>query len=115
MSKFIAFFPEVVYYCDCLQEIINEKCEKPSSLQDICNKIDNVDGETIYCVKCGDDKKDVVFSCVKHLTVETFAVEIHQNNLVKIEMKTRHYCLACVKKYLEEKYQLFNYKIFFKT
>ena len=111
MNKLIAFFPEVVYYCDCLQEII-EKCEKPSSLQDICNKIDNVDGDTIYCSKCGDDKKDVVFSCTKHLTMGTFAVEVHRNNVVTIEAKTRHYCLSCVKKYLQEKYQLFNYEIF---
>ena len=112
MNKLIAFFPEVVYYCDCLQEIIDEKCEKPSSLQDICNKIDNVKGDTIYCAKCGDDKKDVVFSCTKHLTMETFAVEIHNNNVVVIETGARNYCLSCVKKYLREKYQMFNYEIF---
>ena len=111
MNKIKAFFPEVVYYCDCLQEII-EKCEKPSLLQDICNKIDNLDGDTIYCCKCGDDKKDVVFSCTKHLTMGTFAVEIHNNNVVTIETKTRYYCLSCVKKFLQEKYQIFKYEIF---
>ena len=110
MNKIIAFFPEVVYYCDCLQEIIDE-CEKPSSLQDIYNKID-IKGDTIYCTKCGDDKKDVVFSCTKHLTMETFAVEIHNNNVVVIETGARNYCLSCVKKYLREKYQIINYEIF---
>ena len=110
MNKLIAFFPEVVYYCDCLQEII-DGCEKPSSLLDIYNKID-IKGDTIYCTKCGDDKKDVVFSCTKHLTMETFVVEIHNNNVVVIETGARNYCLSCVKKYLREKYQMFNYEIF---
>ena len=111
MNKLIAFFPEKVYYCDCLQEVI-EKCEKPSSLQDISNKIDKCDGQTIYCTKCNDDKKDVVFSCLKHMTYGTLAVELHKNNVVLIETDARHYCLRCVKKYLQEKYYLFKYEIF---
>ena len=94
-------------------------------MQDICNKIDNVKGDTIYCTKCGDDKKDVVFSCTKHLTMETFAVEIHNNNVVVIETETRNYCLSCVKKTetrqnclssvkkcLQQNYQMLHYEIF---
>ena len=111
MNKLIAFFPEVVYYCDCLQKVI-EKCKRPSSLQDTCNEINDSDGEMIYCVKCGDDKKDVVFSCTKHLTMGTFAVEIHNNKVAVIQTETRQYCLSCVKTYLQEKYQIFNYEIF---
>lgn len=110
MNKLIAYFPEVVYYCDCLQEII-EKCEKPSSLHDICNKIDNNKRE-IYCVLCGDDEQDVVFSCIEHLTMETLVVEIHNANVVVIETKTRNYCLSCIRKNLRKKYQMFNYEIF---
>ena len=83
-------------------------------MADICNKIDNNKGE-IYCVLCGDDKQDVAFSCTEHLTMETLAVEIHNDNVVVIETETRNNCLSCIKKNLRKKYQNFNYEIFNKN
>ena len=114
MNNLIAFFPKVVYYCDCLQEIIDEKCEKPSSLRDICNKIDSSDTDAdgmIYYAKCGDDKKHVAFSCAKHLPME-IVIQIHNNNVVEIETETRQNCLSSVKKCLQQNYQMLHYDIF---
>ena len=111
MNKLRDFFPGKVYFCDCLQETINN-CSKSSSLQDICNEINDTDGKMIYCVKCGDGKQDVVFSCGNHLIMGTFAVELHGNNVTLIENSTVHYCFSCIKKYLQEKYYKFNCLIF---
>ena len=111
MNKLRDFSPRAVYFCDCLQETINN-CSKYSSLQDICNEINDSDGKTIYCVKCGDEKQDVVFSCRNHLLMETLAVQFNGNNVTLIESTTRHYCLSCIKKYLQEKYYKFNCLIF---
>ena len=111
MNKLIDFFPEKVYFCDCLQKNI-DNCSKPCSLRDICIEINDNDGSKIFCVKCGDEKQDVVFSCGKHLTMGTFAVELHGNNVTLIENSTGHYCLSCIKKYLQEKYYKFNCIIF---
>ena len=111
MNKLRDFFPRTVYFCDCLQEII-DNCSKSCSLQDICNEINMTDGKMIYCVRCGDEKQDVVFSCGNHLIMGTFAVELNGNNVTIIESLTGHYCLSCVKKYLIEKYYKFNCQIF---
>ena len=105
------FFPRTVYFCDCLQEII-DNCSKSSCLQEICEEINKIDGKMIYCVRCGDEKQDVVFSCGNHLIMGTFAVELNGNNVSLIESTTGHYCLSCIKTYLQEKYYKFNCQIF---
>ena len=105
------FFPRGVYFCECLQTNI-DNCLKPCSLQDICDKINETDSNTIiYCVKCGDEKLDVVFSCYEHLTMDFFTMELHSNKITLIESSTRH-CLSCIKKFLEKKYYKFNYENF---
>ena len=104
MNKLRDFFPKMVYFCNCLQETINN-CSKSFCLQDICDEINMTDGKMIYCVRCGDEKQDVVFSCGNHLTMGTFAV--NGNNVT-----LGHNCLSCIKKYLQEKYYKFNCQIF---
>ena len=108
MNELSNFFPETVYFCDCLHEII-EKCKKPCSLQDLCNQINNgdTDDEIIYCVKC-NKKQNVVFSCTNHMTMGTFLIQYTSNNSTAMEIKDRHFCLLCIKKYLREKYYKFN-------
>ena len=109
MNNLSNFFPETVYFCDCLQMII-EKCKKPCSLQDLCNEIndnDDSDGEIIYCAKCCK-KKDVVFSCCNHIAMGTFRIQYTTNNAVIMKFKDRHFCLICIKKYLQKDYHKFN-------
>ena len=114
MNKLRDFSPRAVYFCDCLQETINN-CSKSSSLQDICNEIDDSDSDDkmIYCVRCGDGKQDVVFSCGNHLMMGT--IELHGNNVTLSKFSTGYYCLSCIKKYLQEKYYKFNCQIFNRT
>ena len=108
MNNLRNFFPRSVYFCGCLQTNI-DNCLKPCSLQDICNEISQSDSDTmIYCVKCGEEKLDVVFSCYEHLTMDFFTVELHSNNLTVIEPSKRKHCLSCIKKFLEEKYYKYN-------
>ena len=111
MNKLRDFFPRAVYFCDCLQETI-DNCLKCFCLQDIFNEINKTDGKMIYCVRCGDEKQDVVFSCGNHLIMGTFAVDLHVNKVTLIKSTARHYCLSCIKKYLKEKYYKFNCQIF---
>ena len=47
MNKLIAFFPEVVYYCDCLQKVIG-KCKRPRFLK-IVNDFINLMFFFCYC------------------------------------------------------------------
>ena len=109
MNNLSNFFPETVYFCDCLQMVI-EKCKKPCSLQDLCNQINNndSDGEIIYCAKCGNQKKDVVFSCTNHMTMGTFFVQYTADNATVMQIQDRQFCLLCIKKYLREKYYKYN-------
>ena len=88
MKNLSNFFPETVYFCDCLQMVI-EKCKKPCSLQDLCNEINNndSDGEIIYCAKCGNEKKDVVFSCTNHMTMGTFFVQYTADNATVMQIQ----------------------------
>ena len=111
MNKLRDFFPKAVYFCDCLQENI-DNCLKPCSLQDICNEINKSDDTLIYCVRCGDEKQDIVFSCCNHMVMGTYTVALNRKNVTVIENTTGHYCLSCIKKYLVEKYYTFNCQIF---
>ena len=108
-STFAEFFPQKVYRCDCLGEVIafclaNEAC----SLKDICQEVNKIDGEKIYCVKCGEKEQHVVLSCGDHLPMAIFAVDLTGTVL---EDKTKN-CLTCIKKYLQDNYHIFQYEIF---
>ena len=108
MNNLSNFFPETVYFCDCLQMV--KKCKKTCSLQDLCNEINNNDSndETIYCVKCGNEKKDVVFSCCNHMAMGSFLIQTITNEATVFETDNRHFCLLCIKKYLRKKYHIFK-------
>ena len=108
MKDISNFFPKTVYFCDCLQKII-EQCEKASSLQYFCNQINNndTDDHIIYCSKC-NDRKDVVFSCTDHMSMGTFTIQYVADNSTIMQIQDTHFCLLCIKKYLRGKYYKFN-------
>ena len=112
MKDLSNFFPQTVYFCDCLQMVI-EECKKPCSLQNLCNEINNNsnDSEIIYCVKCGNEKKDAVFSCINHLTMGSFLIQTIENDVTIFQTYNRHFCLVCIKKYLRKKYNIFKCKV----
>ena len=104
------FYPETVYFCDCLTLVI-EKCKKGCSLQDLCNEINNNDiGDTIYCSKCGDGKQNVVFSCGNHLVMVSYATQ-NGNDRVVVITNDKHFCFSCIKSYLRRHYGKFLSKV----
>ena len=109
MKDISNFFPKKVYFCGCLQEII-EQCEKGSSLQYFCNGINNNNSNDciIYCAKC-NDRKDVVFSCIAHMPMGTFTIQYVADNSTVMQIQDTHFCLLCIKKYLQKDYYKFNF------
>ena len=99
------FYPETVYFCDCLTLVI-EKCKKGFSLQDLCDEINNDDTcNTFYCSKCGDGKQNVVFSCGNHIAMGTYTI---QNGNDRVELiNDEPFCLRCIKYYLRCHYGKF--------
>ena len=105
------FYPKTVYFCNCLQMII-EKCKKGCSLQDLCNKINNNDtGDITYCSKCGDGKQDVVLTCGNHLAMGNFLIQYVENDSVVMVAEDKLFCLSCIKRYLRKNYDKFLSKV----
>ena len=119
--KYKYFFPKKVYRCACLGRVI-ASCllDKIYSLADICDKINETNctnSEKIYCVKCGENKQDVIFSCGDHMAMIIFAVkrdDCTQSSdkttaTIYFRDETKTYCRTCVKKYLQEMYYHFQH------
>ena len=121
--KYEYFFPHKVYRCACLGEIITY-CYNNGiyALSDIIDEIGRVqhDGEgskKIFCVKCGNNNSNAIFSCVDHMTVVIFAAKRYlctelpndTNVTINICDTIQTYCCGCVKKYLREMYHYFHF------
>ena len=94
-------YPNKVYYCPCLKiDVMMCLINGDYLLMDIISKLKNSKVKKLfYCTKCGDQKRNVIFSCVDHMKLKTFLVgdehltEEHRNN-----------CTRCIKKYLRTAY-----------
>ena len=94
-------YPNKVYYCPCIKiDVMMCLVNGDYSLKDITSKIKKCSvNRLFYCCKCGNDNRDIIFSCVDHMRLKTFLVgdehlsEDHKNN-----------CKQCIKKYLKTAY-----------
>ena len=94
-------FLDKVYYCPCLKiDVMMCLVNGNYSLNDIITELKKSKAKKLfYCTRCGDDKQNVIFSCVDHMKLKTFLVgdghltEEHRNN-----------CIRCLKKYLRTAY-----------
>ena len=103
------FFLQIVYRCDCLADpIASCFAKKTYSLKDICDTINEIDGEIIYCVKCGKDDKDIVLSCCRHMLLTIFTLTEYDSVFL---LQTIN-CSKCITKYLRENYFIFKHVIF---
>ena len=110
---FKKFFPEKVYRCDCLAQIIAScLANKIHSLMDVCEKVNETDGEKIYCVKCGQNDQHVVLSCSYHMPMVIFDVKSSSSSSISLSDKTRNCCLICIKNFLQQMYYIFGYENF---
>ena len=107
------FFPEKVYRCDCLTEVITScLANQVYSLTGICQKVNEIDGRKIYCVRCGENNQHIVLSCRDHMPMVIFA---YSPTPISISDETEKCCLICIKKYLEKNYHIFGHENFKKN
>ena len=109
--KYKKFFPQKVYWCACLARVITScLANEIYSLVDICIKVNHTIREKIYCVKCGENRQNAIFSCGDDMPMVIFAVETSQSTgTISLHDETKTYCPICVKKYLQQNYYLFGH------
>ena len=69
-------FPNKVYYCPCLKvDVMMCLVNGDYCLKDIIRKLKKCQAKRVFfCTKCGNDKRNVIFSCVDHMRLKTFLV-----------------------------------------
>ena len=80
-QKYEFFFPRKVYRRACLSEVIQRSLDNGDhSLVDILDNIksfnfydDSLLAEKVFSIKCGDNNKDCIFVCEKHLAIVLIA------------------------------------------
>ena len=97
-------YPEKVYHCSCMSLDI-KLClvNRLYSLKDICKKLNQTNGDKIYCSKCGDKNQYVIFSCLKHMAMVVFYPEM-QDGYLELTEQNKNCCLRCIQKYLRIAY-----------
>ena len=98
---FSKMYPDKVYYCPCVKiDVMLCLVNGDYSLQDIISKLKKCSvNRVFYCCKCGNDKRDVIFSCVDHMQLKTF---LAGDNHISKDHKNK--CKRCIKKYLKTAY-----------
>ena len=94
-------FPDKVYYCPCVKvDVMMCFVNGDYSLKDIIGKLKKSKAKKMFfCTKCGDDKRDVIFSCTNHMRLNNYLVgDEHLSNNHKKN------CKQCLKKYLRTAY-----------
>ena len=126
LQKYEYFLPRKVYQCVCLFQAIEESFDSGEhSLVGILNNIKNFKFIAHYyeplakvsCVTCGDERKDCIFVCEKHLAIVLLAKrkfictqsENSETATVEFDGKKEIYCKGCIKHYLR---LMFNYFYF---
>ena len=126
-QKYEYFFPRKVYHCAYLGEVVQKRLRNDDyRLVDIVDNISNFNfydkfEPKVFSVKCGDNNKDCIFVCEKHLGIVLFAKrqfvctenETSQNATVKYaDGKKETYCKGCIKHYLKLMFHYFNFADF---
>ena len=130
-EKHSNFFPSKVYRCPCLMAIVNDCYENDlNSFVEIHDEVWNFvlnDGNIgkVFAVKCGENLKDCIFVCEKHLSIIIFGkkqfncteepsfgnVTLFYNEDKKT-CNGETYCKGCIKHYLRESICYFYFKEF---
>ena len=105
------FFPKLVYRCECLAEVVASCLHRQTlSFKDICDAANTIEQVKFYGTKCGEDNSDVVLSCIDHMPMNIFVVQLSENNIQLLE--TNNTCMLCIKKYLRDTYYVFQHEVF---
>ena len=122
-KKYQYFFPKKVYRCTCLGVVITF-CFKRGiyAFTDIADEIIKTrccETTKIFCVRCGRDDENVVFTCADHVSVLVViaipykCTELPNETNITVTIDGRQaYCCGCIRKCLREMchYYHFNSK-----
>ena len=123
-SKYEYFFPSKVFRCSCLGAVIENCCENGIySFADIIDEIArhnfiDDDKNKVFAVKCGEQSKDCIFTCEKHLGIVLFAKKKfsctdtpNETNITVTYCcgKEETYCVGCIRHYLKLMYHYFYF------
>ena len=98
-------YPDKVYHCSCVSLDV-KLClvNGDYSLKDIITKLRKSKvNRLFYCCKCGDGKRDVIFSCENHMRMTVFSVK-HDDGFIHLDQQSKNKCKRCIKKYLKTAY-----------
>ena len=101
----LKMYPNKVYHCPCVSlEIKLCLVNGHYSLKNICKKLNQSKYERqLYSCKCGDGKKDIIFSCINHMELVIFSVK-EDGGYFYLDQKTKDSCKFCIRKYLQSSY-----------
>ena len=118
------FFPSRVFRCASLGAIVEKCCQEGIfALVDIADKVSrhyfvDDDKNKVFVVKCGNQSKDCIFTCEKHLSIILIAKRKYlctenpnQTNITVTYTcnKKETYCTGCIRHYLKLMYHYFYF------
>lgn len=124
------FFPEKVYRCPCLIDVIDEcHLNDLNSFAELHDEVMTFVLERgipkVYTIKCGENLKDCIFCCSTHLSIMVLGkkkynctAQISFENLTiyynqdKQNCVGETFCKGCIKKYLRDSIGYFYFKEF---
>ena len=126
------FFPSKVYRCACLGQTVDYCFENDlnpfNEIHDEINSfvLSNGDMDKVFTTKCGENKKDCIFVCQKHLAIVILAKKTYSctekpkfdnttvfyNSVDGNSSTTETFCSGCIRYYLRLTFEYFYHKDF---
>ena len=121
------FFPSKVYRCTCLGEVIDicyhNGLHSFTEIYDEVTEFAYANDHKVFSVKCGESKKDTIFTCENHLAIILLAKKKYTCpdkptftnttvNYTSSNRKAETYCTGCIRHYLRLTYGYFYHKNF---
>ena len=121
-QKYEYFFPRKVYRCACLSHVIQESFDDGNNIKKF-GFLDVTELHKVFCVKCGNDNKDCIFVCERHLAIVLLVkrkfictqTENAETATVVFDGKKETYCVGCIKHYLRLMFHYFYFVDFEQT
>ena len=120
-KKYQYFFPKKVYRCTCLRVVITSCFQRGiyafTGIVDEIIKSRCCETTKIFCVKCGRDDEDVVFTCADHMSVFVVVAipykctELLNETNITVFDGGRTYCCGCIRKCLREMYHYYHFNV----
>ena len=118
-KKYQYFFPKTVYRCACLRVVITSCFQRGiyafKDIHDEITKSRCCETTRMFCVKCGRDDENVVFTYADHVSVLVVAMAYkctelpNEANITVFNGQT--YCCGCIRKCLREMYHYYHFNV----